>query len=90
VQEGASIGANVTIVCGLTIGKWAFIAAGAVVTKEVPAYAVVAGVPAKNIGWMCECGTRLKFKEERTICLQCAKAYEKQNGKVVRVELIEA
>ncbi|MGB8955427.1 MAG: acyltransferase, partial [Tumebacillaceae bacterium] len=55
VKRGASIGANATVVCGVTVGEWAFVAAGAVVTKEVPAYALVAGVPARVIGWVCQC-----------------------------------
>ena len=69
VKEGASIGANATIVCGHTIGKCAMIAAGAVVVSDVPDYALMAGVPAKRIGWMCECGTRL----ENTKCPSCGK-----------------
>lgn len=60
IKEGASIGANVTIVCGHTIGKWAMIAAGAVVTKDVPDYALMAGVPARQIGWVDECGNRIE------------------------------
>lgn len=60
LKEGATVGANATIVCGHTIGKWAMIAAGAVVTKDVPDYALVAGIPAKQIGWVCECGEVLK------------------------------
>jgi len=59
VEDGASIGANATILCGLTIGEKAMVAAGAVVTKDVPAHALVAGVPAKVIGWVCECGRPL-------------------------------
>jgi len=56
VKEGATIGANATIVCGVTIGKWAMVAAGAVVTKDVKDYTVVAGIPARQMGWVCECG----------------------------------
>lgn len=56
VKEGASIGANATVVCGHTIGKCAMIAAGAVGTKDVPDYALTAGIPAKRIGWVCQCG----------------------------------
>ena len=62
VEDGASIGANATVLCGLTIGKNAMVAAGAVVTKDVPPYALVAGVPAKIIGWVCECGRPLDAK----------------------------
>jgi UDP-2-acetamido-3-amino-2,3-dideoxy-glucuronate N-acetyltransferase len=61
VKEGATIGANATILCGITVGKWAMIGAGAVVTKDVPDYAIVVGNPAKIIGWACECGAKLRF-----------------------------
>jgi UDP-2-acetamido-3-amino-2,3-dideoxy-glucuronate N-acetyltransferase len=59
VRRGATIGANATVVCGTTLGEYAFVAAGAVVTKDVPAFALVAGVPARRLGWMCRCGERL-------------------------------
>lgn len=62
VEDGASVGANATILCGLTIGRHAMVAAGAVVTKDVPPHAMVAGVPAKVIGWVCECGRPLDAK----------------------------
>ena len=62
VEDGASVGANATILCGLTIGRNAMVAAGAVVTKDVPPHALVAGVPAKIIGWVCECGRPLDAK----------------------------
>ena len=78
IQEGASIGANATIVCGHTVGKGAMIAAGSVVTKDIPDYALVAGVPAKQIGWVCECGKRL---EDDLIC-ECGRSYELDQGKV--------
>lgn len=67
-KEGATIGANATIVCGHTIGKHAMIAAGAVVTADVPAYALMAGVPARQVGWVCECGAVVP---ERTLCANC-------------------
>lgn len=59
VKRGASIGANATIVCGSTLGEYAFVGAGAVVTKDVPPYALMVGVPARRLGWMCQCGERL-------------------------------
>ena len=88
VQYGASIGANATVVCGVTIGKWAFIAAGAVVTKDVPAYALVAGVPGRRMGWMCECGVKLDFAGQAQItCVACGKNYEQQTKTLIhRVE----
>lgn len=87
VQVGASIGANSTIVCGTVIGKWAFIAAGAVVTKDVPAYAMMAGVPARIIGWMCECGMKLVFHQHFAECNHCSKSYEQNGEGVQRKEL---
>jgi UDP-2-acetamido-3-amino-2,3-dideoxy-glucuronate N-acetyltransferase len=75
VKKGASIGANATIVCGHTIGKYAFIGAGAVVTKDVPDYALMLGNPAKISGWMCKCGSRLHFDEETVICEECGDSY---------------
>ena len=76
VKHGASIGANATIVCGHTIGEFAFIGAGAVVTHDVPAYAVVAGTPARRIGWMCQCGRRIPDDIGEQICADCGKVYE--------------
>jgi UDP-2-acetamido-3-amino-2,3-dideoxy-glucuronate N-acetyltransferase len=70
VRRGATIGANATVVCGHTLGEYAFIGAGAVVTGDVPAYALVVGVPARRIGWMCRCAERLP---EATGAVQCAK-----------------
>jgi len=75
IQEGASLGANSTIVCGHTVGKSALIAAGAVVTKDVKDYALMAGVPARQIGWVCECGERLN---DLFIC-KCGRKYHKEN-----------
>lgn len=73
VHTGASIGANATIVCGKEIGKWAMIAAGAVITKNVPGYALMVGVPAKQIGWVCECGNRLT----KDLRCSCGRKYRK-------------
>jgi UDP-2-acetamido-3-amino-2,3-dideoxy-glucuronate N-acetyltransferase len=75
VRRGASIGANATVVCGHEVGEGAFVAAGAVVTRNVPAFALVAGVPARRIGWMCRCGVRLPDATLR--CTACARRYEK-------------
>ncbi len=76
VKRGATIGANATIVCGTTIGKYAMIGAGAVVKKDVSDYAVVAGVPAKQFGWACKCGTTLKFNHNHAECKYCKNEYE--------------
>ncbi len=75
VKEGASIGANATIVCGNTIGRHAFIGAGAVVTKNVPDYALMVGVPARQIGWVCECGEKLPKFIEEVKCPRCGLKY---------------
>jgi UDP-2-acetamido-3-amino-2,3-dideoxy-glucuronate N-acetyltransferase len=75
VKRGATLGANATIVCGRTIGEFAFVAAGAVVTSDVPDYALVAGVPARRIGWVCVCGTRLPGNQNPS-CAACGKRYE--------------
>lgn len=72
VKQGASIGANATVVCGHTIGCWAMIAAGAVVTKDVPNHALMAGVPARQMGWVCQCGAPL---EENLSCEKCKRRY---------------
>jgi UDP-2-acetamido-3-amino-2,3-dideoxy-glucuronate N-acetyltransferase len=76
VRRGATIGANATIVCGLEIGAYSFIAAGAVVTRDVPPYALVAGVPARIAGWTCECGVALRFEGDQAVCETCGKRFE--------------
>ncbi len=87
VKRGASIGANATIVCGHDIGEYAFIGAGAVVTKEVPAYALVVGNPARQIGWMSAYGHRLKFDTNGiAICPESAERYVLANGAVRRLD----
>lgn len=85
VKEGATIGANATILCGNIIGKWAMVGAGAVITENVPDYAIVAGVPAKIIGWMCECGNKLEFKTGKAICKICKRKYKKIRNKVSQI-----
>jgi UDP-2-acetamido-3-amino-2,3-dideoxy-glucuronate N-acetyltransferase len=75
VRYGASIGANATIICGVTIGEWALVAAGAVVTQDVPPYAIAAGVPTRRVGWACECGITLAFVNNRATCENCGKQY---------------
>jgi UDP-2-acetamido-3-amino-2,3-dideoxy-glucuronate N-acetyltransferase len=82
IRKGASVGANATIVCGNEIGRHAFVGAGSVVTKNIPAYALVYGNPAKQAGWICECGCKLEFKENQAVCSDCSKEYVK-NDKVV-------
>lgn len=87
VKTGASIGANATIVCGNTLGRFCFIGAGAVVTKDVPDYALVVGNPARQIGWMSEYGQRLQFDAEgKATCSESGQQYSLQNGNVSRLE----
>ena len=86
VKRGASIGANATIVCGNEIGEFAFIGAGAVVTKDVPAYALIVGNPGRHAGWMSEYGHRLHFDEQGfAICPESHEKYElTKDGKVIK------
>jgi UDP-2-acetamido-3-amino-2,3-dideoxy-glucuronate N-acetyltransferase len=79
VQKGASIGANATIVCGVTLGRYCFVAAGAVVTKDVPDYALVVGVPSSRMGWMCNCGVRLAEAGGQAQCPDCGRRYRIQD-----------
>ena len=80
VRRGASIGANATIVCGVTIGTYAFVGAGAVVTRDVPDFALVVGNPARSTGWMCRCGIKLDVLEEKVRCRTCGTAYRLHEG----------
>ena len=98
VRKGASIGANATIVCGHTVGRYAFVGAGAVVTRDVPDYALVTGVPGRIAGWFCECGIKLRFsssggkglkgrpvgKADTGTCPACGKKYLKTSPVSVR------
>ena len=85
VKKGASIGANATIVCGNNIGRYAFIGAGSVVTKEIPDYALVVGNPSKQIGWMSEYGDRLNFNTDgMAVCKETGAKYFLDNNKVIK------
>jgi len=89
VKRGASIGANATVVCGTTIGKYSFIGAGSVVTRDVPDHALVHGNPARVRGWMCQCGLKLDFISQGDLevakCTTCGSSYEKQSQTVKAV-----
>ncbi|WHZ24632.1 MAG: UDP-2-acetamido-3-amino-2,3-dideoxy-D-glucuronic acid acetyltransferase [Nitrospira sp.] len=90
VRRGATIGANATIICGITIGRYAFIGAGSVVTDDVPDYALVVGVPGRIQGWMCRCGITLSFGEATVsltiaTCSSCGQQYGKDQSRVVEV-----
>lgn len=85
VKQGASIGANATVVCGHTIGRYAFIGAGAVVTRDVPDYAIVVGNPSRVVGWMCQCGVKLGLSpncdaNQHAKCSACGAAYVTRKG----------
>lgn len=83
LKTGCSIGANATIVAGNTIGCWAMVAAGSVVTKDVPNYALVVGVPARQVGWMCECGERLS---DNLVCSNCGRHFMNNENTIQEVE----
>jgi UDP-2-acetamido-3-amino-2,3-dideoxy-glucuronate N-acetyltransferase len=83
VKEGASLGANCTIICGITIGRFAFIGAGTVVTKDVPDFALVIGNPGRIVGWMSEAGKKLEFdKDDIAYCEKAKRSYKLDNGLV--------
>lgn len=83
VKRGASIGANATIVCGATLGEYSFIGAGAVVSRDVPPHALMVGVPARRVGWVCECGDRLPAGDA-PVCAACGKEYVMRYGGLER------
>ena len=83
VRRGASLGANCTVVCGHEIGRYAFVGAGAVVTRDVPEYALVVGNPARQIGWVCNCGVRLAFQGAAAKCPRCGKGYRQVDEKKI-------
>jgi UDP-2-acetamido-3-amino-2,3-dideoxy-glucuronate N-acetyltransferase len=80
VRRGTSIGANATIVCGVTLGEFSFIGAGAVVTSDVPPFALMVGVPARRVGWICQCGERLQIRDGRAACAVCGATYAERDG----------
>lgn len=82
VERGVTFGANSTILCGHRIGEFAFIGAGAVVTRDVPPYALLVGNPARQSGWMCRCGVKLPGKKGRLVCSACAATYEEREAKL--------
>ena len=83
MKRGASIGANATIVCGVTLGQYSFVGAGTVVIRDIPDYALVVGNPARQIGWMCRCGVRLREDDGDTlVCPECGQWYRLENGAV--------
>lgn len=84
VGRGATIGANATIVCGVTLGEYAFVGAGSVITGDVPAYALMVGVPARKVGWMCQCGERLPT-DNPAGCKVCGSRYRLDGGELRRV-----
>jgi len=86
VKTGASIGANATIICGNNIGKYALIGAAAVVKKNVPDYAIMVGVPARQIGWACQCGEKLKLENNNARCDRCSNEYQLQDGRLKAVK----
>ena len=86
IKKGVTIGANATILCGITVYQFAFVGAGAVVTKNVPAHALVAGNPAKQIGWMSEYGSKLKFDEKGfAVCNESGEKYQLKNNVVEKI-----
>jgi UDP-2-acetamido-3-amino-2,3-dideoxy-glucuronate N-acetyltransferase len=90
VKRGTTIGANATIRCGITIGEFAFIGAGAVVTKDVPAYALCVGNPARQNGWVCQCGERLgtaQRGQKKLTCSACSREYEKHGVQLEHLEV---
>jgi UDP-2-acetamido-3-amino-2,3-dideoxy-glucuronate N-acetyltransferase len=85
VGRGSTVGANSTIVCGHDLGEFCMVGAGAVVTRAVPAFALVVGVPARQVGWVCRCGEQIEFAEDASTCASCGDEYTLQAGRVARV-----
>ncbi len=85
IKRGATIGANATVVCGHTIGSYSFIGSGAVVTRDIPDFALAYGNPARIRGWICRCGVKLTFNKERAICPACGKEYRLISDRVEEI-----
>jgi UDP-2-acetamido-3-amino-2,3-dideoxy-glucuronate N-acetyltransferase len=85
VKEGASLGAGTVILCGIVIGKWAFVGAGSVVTKNIPDFGLYYGNPAAFKGWICECGAKMTMDFTKYTCKNCSRKYTKKGDKVTRV-----
>ena len=86
VRRGATIGANATILCGSTLGAYCFVGAGAVVRGSIPDYALVVGVPARQVGWMCQCGVRLSLASGHANCAACGSKYREEGATLRRVD----
>jgi UDP-2-acetamido-3-amino-2,3-dideoxy-glucuronate N-acetyltransferase len=86
VRRGASIGANATIICGVTLGEYCFIGAGAVVRSDVPPFALMVGVPARRVGWMCQCGVRLQVREGKAACAACGATYRESESSIHQID----
>ena len=80
VRRGTSIGANATILCGITLGEYSFVGAGAVVRSDVPPFALMVGVPARRVGWICRCGVRVQVRDGRASCTACGTRYREIDG----------
>lgn len=86
VRRAASIGANATVVCGVTLGEYSFVGAGAVVTSDVQPFALMVGVPARRVGWMCQCGERLQVEDGAATCPRCTWEYEETEGQLQAID----
>ena len=88
VKKGATIGANATVICGVSIGRYSFVGAGAVIKEDIPDYGLAVGVPAKQIGWVCKCGVSLKGlkKGATSVCKGCGNTYRLQGNRLIAVK----